>query len=136
MKKASILFFSLVIGGVGNYYAFSQTKKPVKKATTTKTVTTKTSSASSKADIEQGKNLISKSDCLACHQVKVKVVGPAYSEVAAKYPATDANVNLLAAKVIKGGSGVWGQVPMPAHAALAEGDAKKMVRYVLSLKGQ
>jgi cytochrome c len=136
MKKASILFFSLVISGAGNYYAFSQTKKPVKKTTTTKTVTTKATSTSSKADIDQGKNLISKSDCLACHQVKVKVVGPAYSAVAAKYPATEANVDQLAAKVIKGGAGVWGPTPMPAHAALSEADAKKMVRYILSLKGQ
>ncbi|GEO08796.1 c-type cytochrome [Segetibacter aerophilus] len=136
MKKASILFFGLVIGSVGNYYAFSQTKKPVKKTTTTKTVTTKTTSASSKADIDQGKNLISKSDCLACHQVKVKVVGPAYSAVAAKYPVTDANVDQLAGKVIKGGAGVWGPTPMPPHATLSETDAKKMVRYILSLKGQ
>ncbi|MCW3082357.1 MAG: cytochrome c class [Segetibacter sp.] len=139
MKKASILFFSLLIGGFGNYYSFSQTKQPAKK-TTTKTVTTKTTTSgnnnASKADIEAGKNLISKSDCLACHQLKVKVVGPAYSAVAAKYPATDANIDKLAGKIIKGGAGAWGQIPMSPHPQIAEADAKKMVKYILSLKGK
>lgn len=136
MKKASILFFSLVVAGFGNYYSFAQTKKPVKK--TTKTVTTKTSStnSSSKADIEEGKNLISKSDCLACHQLKTKVVGPAYTAVAAKYPATGANIDKLAEKIIKGGAGAWGQMPMSPHPQIAEADAKKMVKYILSLKGK
>jgi cytochrome c len=136
MKKASILFFSLLVAGFGNFYSFAQTKKPVKK--TTKTVTTKTTStnSSSKADIEEGKNLISKSDCLACHQLKVKVVGPAYSAVAAKYPATNANIDKLAGKIIKGGAGAWGQTPMTPHPQIAEADAKKMVKYILSLKGK
>lgn len=139
MKKASVLFFSLLIAGFGNYYSFSQTKQPVKK-TTTKTVTKKTSTTgnnnASKADIEAGKNLIAKSDCLACHQLKTKVVGPAYSAVAAKYPATDANIDKLADKIIKGGAGAWGQIPMSPHPQIAEADAKKMVKYILSLKGK
>jgi cytochrome c len=136
MKRATILFCAFVIGGVGNYYSFSQTKQPAKK--TTKTVTTKTStttkSGSSKANIEEGKNLISKSDCLACHQLKVKVVGPAYDAVAKKYPANEANINKLADKIIKGGAGSWGQIPMSPHPSIAKEDAKKMVQYILSVK--
>ena len=59
------------------------------------------------ADIEQGKGLLAKSDCLACHKVDMKIVGPAYKEVAAKYPPTEANYKLLTQKIIKGGGGVW-----------------------------
>ena len=139
MKKASVFLCSLIILGGANFYSFSQTKKTVTKTTkkvTTKTTSTPAKGGSSKADIEQGKQLISKSDCLTCHQLQVKVVGPAYSAVAAKYPATDANVDKLAAKIISGGAGSWGQIPMTPHPTLAVGDAKKMVRYILSLNAK
>ncbi|MCC8410974.1 c-type cytochrome [Mucilaginibacter sp. UR6-1] len=86
------------------------------------------------AEIAAGKALITKSDCLACHKVDTKLVGPAYIDVAKKYPATPANYATLAKKVIDGGSGVWGQVPMSPHATLAVADADKMVKYILSLK--
>jgi cytochrome c len=124
MKKVVILWGGLLAAVFSSYQSFSQkqTKKPVAKT------------SSSKADIEQGKNLISKSDCLACHQLDKRVVGPAYNAVAKKYPATDANINKLADKVIKGGSGVWGQVPMNPHPTVPAEDAKKMVRYILSIK--
>jgi cytochrome c len=82
----------------------------------------------------KGEELIKKSDCLTCHKVDVKLIGPAYQEVAAKYPATDANIEMLAGKIIKGGGGVWGDIPMPPHPALSTDDAKEMVRYILSLK--
>lgn len=85
-------------------------------------------------EIEEGKLLISKSDCLACHKVDAKLVGPGYKEVAKKYPATEANFNLLTQKIIKGGSGVWGAIPMAVHISLKPDDAKKMVKYILSLK--
>jgi cytochrome c len=85
------------------------------------------------ADIAFGKALFQKSDCLTCHKMDVKLVGPAY-DVAKKYPATDANYEMLANKVIAGGSGVWGQVAMAPHPALTHADAKKIVEYVLSLK--
>ena len=137
MKKTSILFIGLLVAGFGNYYSFSQTKKPVVK--TTKKVTGKTTATakntSSKADIDQGKQLLSKSDCLTCHQLQVKVVGPAYSAVAAKYPATEANIAKLSDKIIKGGSGSWGPVPMTPHPSIPTADAQKMVKYILSLKG-
>ena len=117
-----------------NYYAVSQTSKKTpaknqKKATAAKV-------APSKTDAEKGKELLSKSDCLTCHQEQVKVVGPSYVSVGEKYPSTDANINLLANKIIKGGSGVWGPVPMPPHPTLTPTDAKKMVKYILSLKAK
>ncbi|GIZ09677.1 cytochrome c [Flavobacterium sp. UMI-01] len=84
-------------------------------------------------EIEEGKMLITKSDCLACHKVDAKLVGPNYKEVAKKYVASEANYNLLSQKIIKGGSGSWGPVPMSAHSTLKPEDAKKMVKYILSL---
>lgn len=136
MKKVSILFLSLVIVTGGNFYAFSQTKKPTKKTTKTVAKTSKTGSTLSQADIEQGKQLLSKSDCLACHQVQVKVVGPAYADVAAKYPATAENIDKLSDKIIKGGAGVWGQIPMSPHPTISKADANKMVKYILSVKAK
>jgi cytochrome c len=81
-----------------------------------------------------GKELIAKSDCLGCHKEQEKLVGPAYVDVAKKYAATADNVTLLAGKVIAGGSGVWGQIPMTPHPQIAEADAETMVKYILSLK--
>lgn len=81
-----------------------------------------------------GAKLLAANDCLTCHKVDVKVIGPAYQDVAAKYPATEANIDTLANKVIKGGKGNWGDVPMTAHPALSQNDAKDMVKYILSLK--
>lgn len=66
--------------------------------------------------------------------VERKIVGPSYADVAAKYEATEENITMLAQKVIAGGVGVWGEVPMPAHPGLSEEDAKDMIRYVLLLK--
>jgi cytochrome c len=77
---------------------------------------------------------IKESDCLSCHMVERKIVGPSYAEVAAKYDNTEENVAMLANRVIAGAVGVWGEVPMPAHPQLNEEDAKDMVRYVLLLK--
>jgi cytochrome c len=81
-----------------------------------------------------GEALLKKSDCLACHNVSQKIVGPAYKNVAAKYAATEENIELLADKIINGGSGVWGAIPMSPHPAVSKADAKEMVKYILSLK--
>lgn len=75
-------------------------------------------------------------DCTTCHKISEKNIGPAYTEVAQKYEANDANINMLADKIIKGGSGNWGTVPMTPHPALSADSAKEMVRYILSLKNQ
>lgn len=80
------------------------------------------------ADLAQKKN------CMACHAVDKKVVGPAYQDVAAKYAGQKDAVDKLAAKVVKGGAGVWGPVPMPANTAVSDAEAKQLVTWILSLK--
>jgi cytochrome c len=90
---------------------------------------------SAMASYEKGSELIGKSDCLTCHKVKEKLVGPAYTAVAEKYPANQESINYLSDKIIKGGKGVWGEVAMTPHPAISKADAAAMARYVLSLKG-
>lgn len=80
-----------------------------------------------------GAELIENSDCKICHNETVRTVGPSYLEVAEKYPTSDGTVRLLAAKIIAGGSGIWGEVPMTAHPDLTEPDAEHMISYILSL---
>jgi cytochrome c len=81
-----------------------------------------------------GAKLIAANDCGTCHKVDSKVIGPSFLDIAAKYPNTDASVDTLANKVIKGGSGHWGTVPMTPHPNLAVADAQTIVKYILSLK--
>lgn len=88
----------------------------------------------SQADYDKGLNLVATSDCLTCHQINQKVTGPSYAEIAQKYEPTKENITLLAGKIINGGSGVWGQVPMTPHDGLSQEDAEAMVKYVLALK--
>lgn len=90
--------------------------------------------APSAESIARGEKLIASSDCLTCHKVDQKIVGPAYQQVAEKYAYNDQNVNYLAGKIIKGGAGVWGQIAMNAHPDLSQEDAQEMARYILSLK--
>ncbi len=86
-------------------------------------------------DYEKGLALVAKSDCFTCHKVKETATGPAYEAVAAKYaPASDQVIDTLANKIISGGSGKWGSVPMLAHPQVSKEDATTMVKYVLSLK--
>lgn len=97
------------------------------------------SSATVSASAEKGLELIGSSDCTTCHRLEKDAqgaaIGPAYSEVAAKYaPAADTTVNRLIKKIMEGGTGVWGTVPMTPHAALTEPDVRAMVMYILSLK--
>ena len=80
------------------------------------------------ADLAQKKN------CLACHAVDKKVVGPAYKDVAAKYAGQKDAVEKLSQKVMKGGSGVWGQIPMPANPQVNDAEAKQLVTWILSIK--
>lgn len=110
------------------------TNKPVPPPAKVPVAAATQSAADDSGDIKKGAALISKSDCLACHKVDVKVLGPSYKDVAAKYPNNAATVNQLVDKIKKGGSGVWGAIPMSPHPALSDDDAKAMVRYILSLK--
>ena len=78
--------------------------------------------------------LATSKNCMACHAVDKKLVGPAYKDVAAKYKNDKTAVDKLAAKVIAGGGGVWGAVPMPANPQVNDAEAKKLVAWVLSTK--
>jgi cytochrome c len=80
---------------------------------------------------DDGEALAKAKNCFSCHAVDKKVVGPAYKDVAAKYKSAD--IPKLADKVIKGGSGVWGPVPMPPNQVTPD-EAKKLVTWVLSQK--
>jgi cytochrome c len=86
--------------------------------------------------IAQGESLVKASDCKTCHHAVNKIIGPSHTDVAKKYDFTKANVEMLAGKIIKGGTGVWGEIPMSAHADISQADAEKMARYVLSLDGE
>ena len=81
-----------------------------------------------------GEALMKKSDCFTCHNVKRKIVGPAYKDVAKKYKGNKTAVDTLVKKVKEGGSGNWGAVPMAAHANLSDADIKLMVQWVLKQK--
>lgn len=73
-------------------------------------------------------------NCMACHAVDKKLVGPSYKDVAAKYAGQKDSADKLAAKVIKGGAGAWGPVPMPANPQVTPDEAKKLVAWILSQK--
>jgi len=77
--------------------------------------------------------LAKKHNCLACHQLDKKVVGPAYKEIAKKYKGKSGAAALLAEKVKKGGSGTWGPIPMPPNAAVPDADVKKLVDWILKM---
>lgn len=84
--------------------------------------------------IAEGQSLIEGADCLGCHKSDEKMIGPSYKEVAQKYENTPENVELLADKIIQGSSGIWGDVPMPAHHGMSKENAKFMAQYILSKK--
>jgi cytochrome c len=72
--------------------------------------------------------------CMACHAMDKKIVGPSYKDVAAKYAGQPDAVDKLAAKIMKGGSGVWGAVPMPANPKVSPAEAKQLATWVLSAR--
>jgi cytochrome c len=80
------------------------------------------------ADLAQKKN------CMACHAADKKLIGPAYKDVAAKYAGQKDAADKLAQKIVKGGSGVWGAVPMPANPQVSEAEAKQLAAWVLTAK--
>lgn len=130
MKKIILILggFTLALASCGS----PDSSKSTEESTTT--TTQSTTPAATAATELPGEKLVAKSDCLGCHNRTQKVVGPAYVDVAAKYPLTDENVTLLADKIINGGKGVWGEVPMTAHPTVSLEDAKEMVKYILSQK--
>jgi cytochrome c len=127
MKKTLIIFSCISLALACGSNESSTTEKKDSAATTTPSTVPAAAS-------EKGLELIGASDCLD-KSSSGATIGPAYSEVAAKYaPAADSTVERLIDKIIKGGQGVWGQVPMTPHPALAKADVKEMVTYILSIK--
>jgi cytochrome c len=136
MKKQLVAALSCAIlmaacGGSGD-------QKASDKKDTTASTTTPAGGGNAASD--KALDLIGASDCTTCHKLHKTEsggasIGPAYDEVAAKYnPAADTTVDRLVKKVISGGSGVWGTVPMTPHPALKADDVKTIVSYILTLK--
>lgn len=122
---AFVFFFVFSACGGGNKQETAATQPDTTAATATTT----------DPDIQKGEALIAKNDCLTCHKIDEKLIGPTYREVAQKYAGLpDTIVPYLAHKVMKGGTGAWGQIPMAAHPALSEADATALVKYVLAQK--
>ena len=79
------------------------------------------------------KKLIKKNGCLACHSVKLKVLGPSFIDIANKYENNISNQQILAQKIKKGGSGNWGNIPMMSHPNITNDELNLMVRWILDL---
>jgi cytochrome c len=134
MKKLlSILFVSALIYSCGENGGEKKADEPKPVDTT---ATPAPPAAGADMANQKGLELIGASDCMTCHELDKKKIGPAYSEVAKKYEATDAIIDTLVSKVKHGGSGNWGNIPMTPHPDLPEADAKEMVKYILSLKNK
>jgi len=88
----------------------------------------------SAAFADQLEDMMKKNGCVACHAEDKKILGPAYKDVAAKYHGNAKAASMLEEKVKKGGSGVWGQIPMPPNSQVSDADIKKMVALILALK--
>jgi cytochrome c len=89
--------------------------------------------ADASVNVTKGVKLIESSDCKACHSIDKKSIGPSYRDVAAKYKGKPGTTEYLAKKIISGGAGVWGEVPMSAHPQLPAADASEMAKYIMSL---
>lgn len=85
-------------------------------------------------EVEQGQVLIAYSDCYTCHALDTKAKGPAFRDIAKRYPANAGYIELLAQKIIVGGSGVWGYPAMTPHPDLSVEHARLMAKYILSLE--
>ena len=86
------------------------------------------------APVMASEDLAKQKACLACHQIDKKLVGPAYKDIAAKYKTDKDAEKKLAVKVRAGGTGVWGQIPMPANPSVSEAEAATLVKWILAMK--
>ena len=130
MKK--VLFTLMIAAGVyacGSSNNETTEQKPISNAT--EEPAAKEAPAVAKKD---GKALIEASDCRTCHKDDAKLIGPAYKDVANKYPLNPKNIEVLANKIMKGGQGNWGEIPMAAHPNISMEDASAMVEYILSMQ--
>lgn len=97
---------------------------------TTSEISSETVNPANESPVVQGKDLVESSDCRGCHQTDSKLIGPSYQDIAAKY--SDKDIEILSKKIIEGGQGNWGEIPMAPHVGLSKDDAQKMVKYILS----
>ena len=133
-KLVVALSAAVLMAACGN----SGETKPAETKDTAST-TSPAAAAPSTAASDKGLELIGASDCTTCHRLNKEssgaAIGPAYSEVAAKYaPAADTTIDRLVKKIISGGSGIWGTIPMTPHPALKADEVKTMVTYIMTLK--
>jgi cytochrome c len=141
MKKA-ILTMVIAAGlyACGGGESTETTTQPISNATTEETAPVATPEAAPPATAEaaapkkDGQALINSSDCRTCHKDDAKLIGPAYQDVAKKYENNATNVKMLTEKIINGGQGNWGEIPMAGHPNLSQEDASAMVEYILSMK--
>jgi cytochrome c len=141
MKKA-ILTMVIAAGlyACGGGESTETTTQPISNATTEETAPAATTEAAAPATAEaaapkkDGQALINGSDCRTCHKDDSKLIGPAYQDVAKKYENNVANVKMLTEKIINGGQGNWGEIPMAGHPNLSQDDAAAMVEYIFSMK--
>lgn len=131
MKKTLLILgcISLAIASCGNPGATTEGS-----TTAASTDTETTVKAQTPSEMLPGEKLIASADCIGCHNKTQKVIGPAYVDIAAKYPSNEENINKLADVVIAGSKGTWGDLPMTPHPNLSKDDAKQMVTWILSLK--
>ncbi|KQS92151.1 c-type cytochrome [Chryseobacterium sp. Leaf394] len=118
----------LFLAGMAGFFVISCSKKETSEPQSTESKDVATSVVSNSS----GQTMIETSDCLSCHSINERMIGPSYKEIAEKYSEKD--IELLASKIIEGGSGVWGSVPMQPHPQFSKEDAKKMVEYILKQK--
>jgi cytochrome c len=118
--KIKILAAILILGSFNSFSDFE-------------TIPNKYINGKNEVQHSEGDKIMAKLDCATCHKIDKKVIGPSYLDIAKKYPMNDKNVSYLSDKIIKGGSGVWGAIPMAPHSALKKDDAKKIAKYILSL---
>jgi cytochrome c len=131
MKKILIPALTLVVLAACN--SGDSSKEATKEETSA--ATTATTDITQNPDYQKGLAIEASQNCATCHKIDEKVTGPAYQDIAAKYASyPDTIVQHLAKKVIAGGSGVWGQVPMIAHPELSLDSAEAIVKYILLLK--
>ncbi|MEZ2338976.1 c-type cytochrome [Mucilaginibacter sp. RCC_168] len=121
-------------GGTDSSASVKQTAKARNSEADTSAMKIGTEPTGGGAGSNIGKDLIAKADCNTCHKLDTKLIGPAFQDIAAKYPASEANIEMLSKKIITGGKGNWGDIAMTPHPSLSESDAKEMAKYVLSLK--
>ena len=125
-----LLFATFYLRGCDNEPEQKNTRKPIDYI---KPIPGKNDSISAEV-AEKGEVLIGYSDCYICHKKDERSVGPAFEDIAKRYPVNKVYIEMLAQKVIIGGSGSWGSAVMDPHPKLSVEDAKMMVTYILSMK--